>query len=84
MSALEDSLRKVYKLPALPKSQPSVPTETQMPMQKMQRPTMMRNPRMTMEIRDRNRNGIDDREEGMFKPGDFVPTGGRKCSGWAR
>ena len=33
MSALEDSLRKVYKLPALPKSQPSVPTETQMPMQ---------------------------------------------------
>ena len=45
----------------------------QMPMQKMQRPTMMRNPRMTMEIRDRNRNRIDDREEGMFKPGDFVP-----------
>ena len=33
MSALEDSLRKVYKLPALPKSQPSVPAETQMPMQ---------------------------------------------------
>ena len=73
MSALEDSLRKVYKLPALPKSQPSVPAETQMPMQKIQRPTMIRNPRMTMEIRDRNRNGIDDREEGMFKPGDFVP-----------
>jgi hypothetical protein len=45
----------------------------QMPMQKIQRPTMMRNPRMTMEIRDRNRNRIDDREEGMFKPGDFVP-----------
>jgi hypothetical protein len=42
-------------------------------MQKMQRPTMMRNPRMTMEIRDRNRNGIDDRKEGMFKPSDFVP-----------
>ena len=33
MSALEDSLRKVYKLPALPKSQLSVTAETQMPMQ---------------------------------------------------
>jgi hypothetical protein len=45
----------------------------QQAMQKMQRPTMLRNPRMTMEFRDRNRNGIDDREEGMFKPGDLVP-----------
>jgi hypothetical protein len=70
MAISERLQQRIKNLMGMVMPQPSAP---QMPMQKMQRPTMMRNPRMTMEIRDRNRNRIDDREEGMFKPGDFVP-----------
>ena len=34
---------------------------------------MVRNPISTMEFRDYNQNGIEDREEGLFLPRDFVP-----------
>tara|TARA_R100000781_G_scaffold111179_1_gene77467 strand:- start:353 stop:1303 length:951 start_codon:yes stop_codon:yes gene_type:complete len=34
---------------------------------------MVRNPLSTMEFRDYNQNGIEDREEGLFLPRDFVP-----------
>ena len=34
---------------------------------------MVPNPIMTMEFRDANQNGIEDREEGIFLPRDFVP-----------
>jgi len=70
MAISERLQQRINNMAGMEMPQSSAP---QMPMQKMQRPTMMRNPRMTMEIRDRNRNRIDDREEGMFKPGDFVP-----------
>jgi hypothetical protein len=78
MSALEDSLRKVYKLP-------SVGSDRFAPMMKQ----AQKNPRLidgsalptgmvpgmkqTMEFRDFNQNGIDDRSEGIYMQRDLVP-----------
>ena len=36
-------------------------------------PGMMLNPFQTMEFRDTNRNGIEDREEGIYKDKDYIP-----------
>jgi len=90
MSALEDSLRAVYKLPSrlgksmLQMGDPSFPLERlRQPKMDMPTPTMMDgspipegmviNPLMTMEYRDANQNGLEDRGEGLYLPQDLIP-----------
>jgi hypothetical protein len=99
MSALEDSLRAVYKLPplsgatALTDLPPKTITKPINPLSPLDRlrqppiemptPTMMDgspipegmtiNPIKTMEYRDANLNGIEDRTEGLYLPRDLVP-----------
>ena len=41
-------------------------------------PGMMLNPLQTMEFRDVNQNGIEDRKEGIYKNKDYIPKGGLK------
>ena len=66
MSALEESLRKVYKL-----SQQKKPRLMDgSPLPEGMVPGMTR----TAEFRDRNQNGIDDRSEGIYLPRDLVPA----------
>ena len=67
MSALEDSLRKVYKLPQQ-KKKPTLMDGSPLPEGMV--PGMTR----TAEFRDRNQNGIDDRSEGIYLPRDLVPA----------
>ena len=64
MSALEDSLRKVYKLP---QAKPRFMDGSPLPEGMVPRPTR------TMEYRDANQNGIEDRDEGIYLPKDLVP-----------
>jgi hypothetical protein len=90
MSALEDSLRAVYKLPSRfgksmsQRANPLSPLERlRQPKMEIPSPTMMDgspipkgmtiNPIMTMEYRDANQNGIEDRAEGLYRPGDLIP-----------
>ena len=78
MSALEDSLRKVYKLPSVGSDRFATM------MKKAQEnprliggsalPTgMVPGMRKTMEFRDFNQNGIEDRAEGIYMEKDLVP-----------
>ena len=95
MSALEDSLRAVYKLPSrFGKSMPQAgnplsPLERlRQPKMEIPSPTMMDgspipkgmtiNPIMTMEYRDANQNGIEDRSEGLYRPQDLIPLSEEK------
>ena len=101
MSALEESLRAVFKLP--PKGSKTIPElgvpfeprpiEPMNPLRPFDRfrqpkietrtPTMFDgspipegmviNPRMTLEYRDANQNGIEDRSEGLYLPRDLIP-----------
>tara|TARA_R100001086_G_scaffold17732_3_gene8779 strand:+ start:2589 stop:4859 length:2271 start_codon:yes stop_codon:yes gene_type:complete len=67
MSALEDSLRKIYKLPQQ-KKKPTLMDGSPLP------EGMVPGPTRTAEFRDRNQNGIDDRSEGIYLPRDLVPA----------
>ena len=101
MSALEESLRAVFKLPAKgSKTIPELgvpfeprPIEPMNPLRPFDRfrqpkietrtPTMFDgspipegmtlSPIMTMEYRDANQNGIEDRSEGLYLPQDLIP-----------
>jgi hypothetical protein len=101
MSALEESLRAVFKLPAKgSKTIPEIgvpfeprPIEPMNPLRPFDRfrqpkietrtPTMFDgspipegmtlSPIMTMEYRDANQNGIEDRSEGLYLPQDLIP-----------
>ena len=65
MSALEDSLRKVYKLP---QAKPRLMDGSPLP------EGMVPGPTRTLEYRDANQNGIEDRSEGIYLPKDLVPA----------
>ena len=65
MSELLNSLKKVYKLPQ--QEQPRLMDGSPLPA------GMVPGPTRTMEFRDANQNGIDDRSEGIYLPRDLVP-----------
>ena len=77
MSALEDSLRKVYKLPSVGSSRFDRIKQAQenprlidgSPLPAGMVPGMEK----TMEFRDFNQNGIEDRTEGIYMEKDLVP-----------
>ena len=101
MSALEESLRAVFKLPAkgsktIPElgvpfePRPIEPMNPLRPFDRFRQPKietrtptmfdgspipegMVINPRMTLEYRDANQNGIEDRSEGLYLPRDLIP-----------
>ena len=68
MSALEDSLRKVYKLP---QAKPRLMDGSPLP------EGMVPGIKKTLEFRDYNQNGIEDRDEGIYLPRDLVPESSR-------
>jgi len=103
MSALEDSLRKVYKLPQVGTSARGIDAASSFLQKAQEQPELQNTPEFqvatamiqqnqprlmdgsplpegmvpgltqTMEYRDANQNGIEDRSEGIYLPQDLVP-----------
>jgi len=87
MSALEESLKKVYRLVGPRKT--TIAADLAALAKKATQPAMPQGPRLidgsplpegmvpgptrTMEYRDANQNGIEDRDEGIYLPKDLVP-----------
>ena len=104
MSALEDSLRKVYKLPQVGTSARGIDAASSFLQKAQEKPELQNTPEFqvatamiqqnqprlmdgsplpegmvpgptrTMEYRDANQNGIEDRSEGIYLPKDLVPA----------